>query len=79
MTLVTFGFMVNFEQFRKWIREACFVTFTFSLIVTLYLKKKNENKTKKSLTQLLYLFLDDIGTKSTFSEATYVCLLTYKI
>ena len=47
-----FQFMTNFEQSGSWIPKMS-VKLTFSLIVTFYLTN-NENRTKKSWTQLSY-------------------------
>ena len=46
-------FMANLEQSGSWILDAWSVKLTFSLIVTFYITI-TENRTKKSLTQLLY-------------------------
>ena len=45
-------FLTNFQPSGSWIPDAWSINLTFSLIVTFYLTS-TENKTKKSLTQLL--------------------------
>ena len=52
-SLSFFQVMANSQPFRSRIPDARSIKLTFSLIVTFYLTDL-ENKTKKSLTQLLY-------------------------
>ena len=51
--IVFFGFMANLQLFGYQVQDAWSIKLTFSLIVIFYLTEL-ENRTKKSLTQLLY-------------------------
>ena len=101
-SLSFFRFMAKLEQSRSRILDAQYVKLTFSLTVTLYLRKSG-NKTRKPLIQLshycfeqryyfgqkIVFFLQKdteiskikraLVMKGTFSETTYVCVLTYQI
>ena len=57
MSLSFFQFMTSLEQSGSLILNAVFVKLTFSLTVNFYISK-NENNTRKSLTQLSYYYFE---------------------